>query len=283
MNNDRLIDIVVGDRSGKVFFYSRNENGTLHSEGPFEGVQVNYNSSPAVTDWNGDGLLDVLVGSQGISPTYGVVYYYLNNGTPEQPVMSGGGAILDETNNWIYHYRAQPQVFDLDSDGIKELIIGEADGNFYFHENIGTNSAPIIIQGTSLGIQLNMDCRLSITDWNEDGIWDIVAGDYGQNLFLFLGNNGGVDNLKSDHNTFAMNNISYKPTLNKIQFDIKNMNASEIELSLFTSNGKLISTVKMTGNITTNNISIERPSYHGIAFAKIKVDGQLFIKKISLL
>ncbi len=283
MNNDGLIDIVVGDRSGKVFFFSRNEDGTLHAEGAFEGIAVNFNSAPTVADWNGDGLLDILTGMQGIYPTYGWVNYHINNGTKENPSFTGGGGtILDENNGWIYHYRCQPQVFDLDEDGTQELIIGEADGNFYFHENIGTNAKPVITQGTSLGIQMDSDCRLSFTDWNEDGVTDIVAGDYGKNVHLFLGNGGTVYN-KNVTSTKSLNKtITYNVTKNSITFNLQNGHIKLDKIELLNCKGQKISKFKLTENKYSKTLRFNNGLTKGIYFLKLKAHNLVINKRITI-
>ncbi len=258
MNDDGIKDLVVGDRGGYVYYFTRNEDGELHAEGAFPDVWVNLNSGPAIGDWNADGLLDMLVGCQGVHPSYGVINVFINKGTKTAPIFSGTGVILDNNNDWIYHYRAQPQIFDLDSDGTIELVVGETDGKIYYHENLGTNAAPIIPQGVPTGIQVGGDSRVSICDWNEDRVWDCVVGDYSKNVFLFLG-----DGPTSNKPIGAINNMSnnqftaqYLKQTSSLSIDFEIYLQQRIELKLYTSDGKCIQSISTSCSKGCNTVNM---------------------------
>ena len=46
-------------------------------------------ANPLVTDWNGDGLKDLVVGEGSGLTGFGLVRVYLNSGTPGTPVFTG--------------------------------------------------------------------------------------------------------------------------------------------------------------------------------------------------
>jgi hypothetical protein len=48
-------------------------------------ISVGSNSAPVITDWNGNGLMDMLVGNE----TPGNIRLYLNDGGGQEPVFSG--------------------------------------------------------------------------------------------------------------------------------------------------------------------------------------------------
>lgn len=258
MNDDGFKDLVVGDRSGNVFYFTRNESGELHAEGAFPDVWVNLNSGPAVGDWNDDGLLDMLVGCQGVYPSYGVITIFINKGTDTAPVFSSTGVLLCNNNDWIYHYRAQPQIFDLDNDGIIELVVGETDGKIYFHDNIGTNAAPIIKQGVTTGVQVEGDSRVSVTDWNEDGVSDLVVGDYGKNVYLFLGDGATAAKPTEKQSTGFNQQIKLQQvkTTSSLSLEFESNTQQRIELKLYKSDGKCVQSISTSCKKGFNQVHI---------------------------
>ena len=86
LNGDGTKDIVVGERYGPVWFFSRNEDGTLNNEGILPNVDMHHkNPAPCATDWNGDGLIDLLMGEESTNPEGAPVSVYINNGTKTNP------------------------------------------------------------------------------------------------------------------------------------------------------------------------------------------------------
>ena len=67
-NGDGLDDLFIGDCRGMVSYYRR--TGTGITDLTYEGtltstagiIDVGANSAPVITDWNNDGLLDLIVG-----------------------------------------------------------------------------------------------------------------------------------------------------------------------------------------------------------------------------
>jgi hypothetical protein len=194
-DNDSLIDLVSGDRSGYVNYFHRLPNGTLTTE---PRVQANgseiydpLNSAPNLVDWNEDGLLDLLLANSDQSPRR--IRLYLNSGTPEQYVftnyteLTAGSAPIELS-------RMNPHVVDLDGDGMKDLICGEDYGSIYYYENTGTNETPVLASGIKLeaeGVPIQFpsgytDLKVWADDWNEDGTPDLVVGNYEDSVHLFI-------------------------------------------------------------------------------------------------
>jgi len=86
---------------------------------------VTQNSNPEINDWNEDGKKDLIVGEQYYNPPpdTGNIRVYLNVGTNASPEFENY-FIIYSNGKPIYHYRVNPRVFDLDQDGLKDLIVG---------------------------------------------------------------------------------------------------------------------------------------------------------------
>ncbi len=286
-NGDGRLDILCGERGkapgAKVFYFSRNEDGTLHAEGAFPGVIVTWSSAPAVCDWNDDGKMDFILGQQGTFPDKGTMFIWLNSGTNAEPKMGGGHALLDDANQWIDHFRCMPQVFDLDNDGMKEVIVGEADGKIYFHENVGSKNAPKIKQGVAIpGLEVEYDSKFSICDWNEDGHWDFVVGSGEKDLLLFLGNNGKVANNNIQHDVIFNSSISYQISGNTLSLQMSDKNIVVDKASLLNCKGQVIEKINTSSTTNFQSMRFNKPKTVGIYFVNIITNKGTFNRKISL-
>jgi hypothetical protein len=104
---------------------------------------------PTFGDLDGDGDPDMLVGKAD-----GKLLKVLNNGEGNFSLSDEYYAAID-----VGQYSA-PQLYDLDKDGLLDLVIGEQAGNLNYYHNVGTNENPQFEYVTdSLG-------KVNVTDYN---------------------------------------------------------------------------------------------------------------------
>lgn len=145
-------------------------------------------SSVAAADWNGDGLLDLIVGDIG-----GQVSVYLNEGS-KQHYAFGKPTRLKANGKEIAvpHGDAGPCVADWDGDSNLDLIVGCGDGSVIFYRNVGTAREPKLAEGEVLippgKIEYDLDkmsrqpirgvrAKVCVVDYNGDGLPDLLVGD----------------------------------------------------------------------------------------------------------
>ncbi len=156
INGDGLQDLVVGNYGYFTKVNSTATNASLYlflnvgtaTEPKFsltssdwlgmsEFAPNDFDFAPTFSDLDGDGDEDLLVGSN-----LGSFYYYENTAGAGNPMTF----VRDENTMWILLDVGQasaPSVFDLDGDGLKDLIVGERQGNINFFKNIGSPTQPV--------------------------------------------------------------------------------------------------------------------------------------------
>lgn len=145
-------------------------------------------STVHAVDWDGDGLIDLLVGE-----IHGLVFLVPNEGTPkkwafgkERQLVAGGKPLKVNGD-------AAPFACDWDGDGKLDLLVGAGDGSVWFFRNISNNKVPELAAGVQLvppgeglhGLEaLSKEPRRGIRakvcaiDCNHTGRLDLLVGDF---------------------------------------------------------------------------------------------------------
>jgi len=183
--------VVTGDRNGYLTLFTETGTG-LRNDGWIRRdsatttvpINVGWNSFPFINDWNADGRKDLIVGEETTVTTVGSIRVYLNTGTNAAPRF-GSFTYVQAGGSPLYVYRANPVIYDLDRDNVKDLILGNNDGNVYFYKNVGTNAAPVFATAretlkltTGTVINAYYGSRLSFVDWRGDGDIDMLLSGY---------------------------------------------------------------------------------------------------------
>jgi hypothetical protein len=194
-DGDGRPDLLVGDREGRVHYFRRLEYGVvnLEEQDPVEvggrPIDVGYNSAPCITDWNADGLPDLVVGSLSAVPA--AVLLFINQGSPYTP-----GYLQTDTvfchGEPIQLTAAYPDIHDLTGDGLDELLVGSANGNVLCCVNTGTPGQPVFdnseyLRADGEEIYFCSYVRPSICHWDGDGIPDLLLADDSGMIHLFTG------------------------------------------------------------------------------------------------
>jgi len=146
--------------------------------------------SPAIGDIDGDGLPDILAGNSN-----GNLYFSKNLGDGNFELVDDDYLEIDVEG---YSY---PQLFDLDKDGLMDLIIGEKKGKIHYYHNEGTEQNPEFVFVTdSLGKVNVTDYSLSYFGYStpyffrlSDGTTKLVVGSEQGLIHYFEDIDGNLD------------------------------------------------------------------------------------------
>lgn len=203
VNGDGLLDIVTGNNGYFIPVSPGNANSsslylllnigtpsqprfTVADEdwlGMAEYAPNDFDFAPTFGDIDSDGDLDLLVGSYG-----GALYCYRNEAGPGNPML------LEQDFNtmWVtmdVGSSSTPAIIDLDGDGLKDVVMGEYQGNINFFKNTGSATQPAFGNQPTLNKLGNIDT-------------DIVTGGPGYSVPVFIQTpdglrlaTGGIDGL----------------------------------------------------------------------------------------
>ena len=137
---------------------------------------------PEFADLDDDGDQDILARQY-----YGIYVYYENIGSVTNPDFSNTPT-LNPFGLSMGLPLGFPTIADFDNDGDLDIMEGSYYGVFHYYENIGTQSAPSYSGPIEnpFGLEAtNQYAALNAADLDNDGDFDILAGEYYGNLKYF--------------------------------------------------------------------------------------------------
>ena len=175
-----------------------------------------YHYAPALGDLDGDGDLDMLVGTWNRG-----VALYLNQGTPSEPEF-----VLQDTTlvRLTRGSNSAPSLTDVDGDGDLDLFIGESSGELNFYRNVGSRFAPSfeLVSDRFSEIDAGRRSFPAFADIDGDGDEDLILGreEGGVLLYRREGSVADVDPLFVVDSTFTLPLPNYStPSLVDIDGD----------------------------------------------------------------
>ncbi|MCB0689058.1 MAG: T9SS type A sorting domain-containing protein, partial [Saprospiraceae bacterium] len=197
INHDGIQDLVASPNEKdarqnveQVWFYSggENDNFILETKSFINDGMLDFGTeaNPVFIDYNGDGLLDVLVGSRFhkdyIPEHPSQLFLYQNTGSSTLPQyelvdedwLDLSSLIMDDVD------ALSPVAVDIDGDADLDLVIGNKFGKLIFVENIGIENGPFEMGTVTypwFDIDVGFSSAPAFTDIDGDGILDMLLGE----------------------------------------------------------------------------------------------------------
>jgi hypothetical protein len=178
-NNDGKLDVVVGNGSTHTMqILLGNGDGTFTNGASFS-VGTSQTSTPtsiAVGDFNGDGKLDMAV---GVSPD-SIVDILVGDGT-------GNFSLVNTISNVVNP--VSMAVTDFNQDGLLDLAVGNGQDNTV-SVYLGRGNGTFWITTTPLVTTLSAPVQIAISDFNNDGVSDLMIVNSTNNSIVSLPGKG---------------------------------------------------------------------------------------------
>lgn len=163
-------------------------------------IDLGMGAYPLFFDYNGDGLMDIIVGNYGyldssyFDPLYGLTCQYVsslalfeNTGTPDVPAFK---LIARDYLN-LSSLKMQsliPAAGDVDGDGVDDLVCGNSKGKIVYLHNKASSGQPADFELTDpafMQIDVGDFCAPQVVDLDDDGLNDLVCGNRKGQLYYF--------------------------------------------------------------------------------------------------
>ncbi|MGY3088715.1 uncharacterized protein (DUF2141 family) [Hymenobacter sp. UYAg731] len=204
LDKDGLLELLVGQGDGTMIDYEQtttngafSTTGTLITFAAGGTVDVGLYAKPTVSDLDGDGLQEIIVGEENGK----VLIYEQAASTGANAFKMGAGTTLfvnpygvtttTVANAGSY---ARPSVGDIDNDGLVDIIVGSNNGYLNRYEQLaatnnttaGFSAATTIklADGTTI-LDAGDVSKPLITDYDGDGKLDMLVGNVAGNVQLY--------------------------------------------------------------------------------------------------
>lgn len=155
-----------------------------------EMIDFGAHTAPTLIDIDGDGDLDLFIGTNGDDYTYGDSAYHMvyfeniGNDSTADFILRDSNYLNLTSRKLIY---IAPTFADVDGDDDFDLFYGKGDGTITYFENIGTETNPSFSFDTDNyeNIWVGEDATPYFYDLNGDDVLDLLIGEFDGNINYF--------------------------------------------------------------------------------------------------
>jgi hypothetical protein len=181
LDADGDLDMLVGTWNKGVAYYAnlgtREDPDFVLQDTTLVKLTRGSNSTPALTDIDGDGDLDLFIGESS-----GELNFYRNVGTPQAPSFE---LVTDRFDEIDAGRRSYPTFADVDGDGDEDLLLGREQGGVLLYRRDGSATDPVFVHDPSFTLPLPNYSTPILVDIDGDGDLDLFSGGLSGGLIFF--------------------------------------------------------------------------------------------------
>lgn len=234
IDNDGDIDLIIGDSQGKIHWFENTAgagfpcNFSIPHLNAFSISIISPPAFPQLFDVNDDGKLDLIIGNK-----QNKLLYYQNIGSFSVPsytlITNNFGNVNTNPNPIMYAGDGGCVPFMYKESNKKYLLCGTVNGNLYLYDQIENNyTGNFRLLDTMVNnIRAGIKSAPQYVDINNDGIKDLIIGNYSGGIYYFSSRAVYVSEYLLNNDHF---NIYPNPAMNEIF--IENSNTYDFNFQL---------------------------------------------------
>ncbi len=234
VDNDGLNDLIVApnatelaENHNQIWFYKNSgtnkiPNFKFQRKNLFENqfIDLGDKSIPEFFDYNGDGLMDIIVSNYGYFNRDSITYdcrlsLYKNTGTTAAPSFEFITDNYHSLDTLKLGKSLEPTFGDIDGDGDQDMILGNSEGYLHLFTNSAGpgNTANFIL--TSSRLQSNLGDTIDVGQFSSPQLFDF---DNDSDLDLIIGKvNGGIRYYENIGNTSSYSFKKITDTMGRVE------------------------------------------------------------------
>ncbi len=188
LDNDGDKDMIIGDFTGRLNYFEKQPgpaDNFVFVSSFYQAIDIGNYAAPQLIDVDRDSKLDLLIGEQ-----IGSINYYHNDGTVNAPVFNLVTTTFGSVRvNQIGYTTGFSTPCMYDDSGTYILLVGSERGWINRYDNIDGNLTGIFTRSDSMYISIYEGGKVvpAVADANNDGLYDVVIGNYAGGLSMFYG------------------------------------------------------------------------------------------------
>ncbi len=160
----------------------------------FEQLAFDYYSfTPTFGDIDGDGDEDMIVGTEE-----GFLHLFINTPNGEGIAQFGAPQVQEQYQGLDIVQHSTPNLFDVNEDGLLDLVVGHRNGEIRYLENTGTDTNPVFTQQSTFWGEIDVQEQGGVTGFSVpkmlkvNGDLVLVVGAENGKIHLYRGIEGNI-------------------------------------------------------------------------------------------
>ncbi len=258
LDGDTDADMIIGGHDGKLQYFEN--TAAIGSTANFSLTAANFKNSnnrvidvgdaaaPQIVDVDGDGKNDLVVGGRSGKLAY---YRHIGSGTASIPSMDSishffGNVKVNRPGYFIgYSY---PFLFK--QGGVSRLLVGAESGYLQIYDSIDGNLGGSFAKTDTTFLNIFQGTRSAPfgTDMNNDGLMDLIVGNYSGGVSFYKGVSSPISVQESSANIRFNFDLFPNPALDNFTIKILNEENKIYSFELYNLMGQLIESKVIENN-----------------------------------
>lgn len=213
---------------------------------------------PDFADMSGDGKLDLVF--TGLDQNNDFRYHYLENTSNSSTFEFDPPAL--QTIPFVLNPSDDPVIYDIDGDGLLDILLGRSNGRLEYYRNVGVSVSPNfqLENSTFLGLDFssaNGNLSLDIGDIDNDGLVDLLTTDRSGVMKVYL-------NFINNQSQTPLETVVMNDQVSQLQTTVLGRHTKPALARLFGANNLVVAMGSIQGGIRLLVSSDAQPPASGL-------------------